>query len=147
MSSLHESFSYFSDSFAVKNSKRIAAFGLFKDKKPTWEGGHIIGYSLNSAKGELHFKSKTRKSATIFTYPSLFSKLYLDKIPKWSELTIGKAVLVEFKSGKFKTGKIIARTNSTSTGKHKNGGKVTVKRGKRTKSFDYRNVRLKGKSG
>lgn len=145
MSSLHESFS---DSFAVKNSKRIPAFGFFNDKKPsTWERGHIVGYSLNSAKGELHFKSKTRKSPTIFTYPSLVGKLYLDKIPKWSQLTVGKTVLVELKPGKFHKGKIVARTNSTSTSGHRNGGEVTVKKRKITKKFDYRNVRVKGKSG
>ncbi|XP_078342183.1 uncharacterized protein LOC144628010 [Oculina patagonica] len=128
-----------------KNSKRIPAFGLFKDKKPpTWEQGHIVGYSLNSAKGELHFKSKTRKTPTIFTYPSLFGKLYLDKTPKWGQLTVGKTVLVELKPGKFLTGKIVGRTNSTSTSGHKNGGKVTVKKWKITKKFDYRNVRIKG---
>lgn len=116
---------------------------MFQDKKPpAWERGNIVGYSLVSAKGELHFKSKSRKSSTIFKYPSLLNKLYLDKIPKWSELTVGKIVLAEFQPGKFQTGKIVARTTSTST--DKNGGKITVKKRKRTMKFDYRNVRLKG---
>lgn len=119
---------------------------MFRDKKPpAWERGYIVGYSLTSTKGEFHFKSKTRKSTTIFPYPSLINKLYLDKIPKWSQLTVGRTVLVEFQPGRFQTGKIVARTNSASAGSHRYGGKVTVKKSNRKMTFDYRDVRLKGK--
>lgn len=126
--------------------KRISAFGLFQDNKPpAWERGYIVGYSLDSAKGELHFRSKTRNSSTIFRYPSLIDKLYLDKIPKWNQLTVGRNVLVEFQPGKFQTGKIVARTTSSSAGSDRYEGKITVKKSKRKMTFDYRKVRLKGK--
>lgn len=98
-----------------------------------------MGYSLVSAMGELHFKSESRNDSTIFKYPSLINTIYLDKIPKWSELTVGKTVLVEFQPGKFQTGKIVARFNSD-----KNDGKVIVQISKRMKKFDYRNLRLQG---
>ena len=122
----------------------MSAFGLFRDKKPpTWERGQIVGYSLVSAMGELHFKSESRNDSTIFKYPSLINTIYLDKIPKWSELTVGKTVLVEFQPGKFQTGKIAARFNSTST--NKDDAKVGVQVAKRMKKFDYHNVRVQGR--
>lgn len=134
------------DSFAVKKLKRVSAFGLFRDKKPpTWERGYIVGYSLHSAKGELHFKSKNRKSSTVFPYPSLTDKLYLDKTPRWNQLIVGKTVLVEFQPGKYQTGKIVAQTNPSSKRFHRYGGKIAVKISNRKMAFDYRKVRLKGK--
>jgi len=135
-----------SDSFAVKKLKRVSAFGLFRDKKPpAWERGYIVGYSLRSANGELHFKSKNRKSSTAFPYPSLIDKLYLDKTPKWNQLTVWRTVLVEFQPGKYQTGKIVARTNPSNKRFHRYGGKIVVKISNRKMTFDYRKVRLKGK--
>jgi len=94
----------------VNKLKRISAFGFFQDKKTRQHGNEAISlYRLDSARGELHFKSKTRKSSTIFPYPPLIDKLYLNKIPKGNQITVGRNVLVEFQPGKSQKGKIVER--------------------------------------
>ena len=128
----------------VNNSKIVSAFGLFHDKTPpTWERGQIVGYSLVSAMGEVHFKSDSRRDSATFKFPSLVNTIYLDKIPKWSELTIGKTVLVEVPPGNFHTGKIVARFNFTVA--DTNNRRVTVQISTLRKTFEYQNVRVKGR--
>ena len=61
-----------------------------------------MGYGLVSAMGEVHFSPDSGGDSTIFKLPSLVDAIYLDKIPKWSKLIVGKTVLVELlPPGKF----------------------------------------------